>query len=154
MTAWTDFVRANINAMPGATPQLRMKACAAAYKGGKQGSGLKRGPSGSYHGEGIKRGRRKDLTGEGFFGDLWNGIKKAVKVVGPIASMIPGPVGMVAKAVTAGSKLLGNGLEAQHMPPRVKKHMRAMVGGSILQSAAQAEKFGYDSVMQALKTMS
>ena len=33
MTAWTNFVRDNINSMPGTTPQQRMKACATAYRG-------------------------------------------------------------------------------------------------------------------------
>lgn len=180
------MVRANINSMPGSTPQPRMRACAAAYKSGKRGSGMQRGPAGTYHGQGVfgslfdtkeqqskrnhqkimddanarfgkgvrkRKGKGKQLEGEGFFSNLWDGIKKAVKIVGPIASMIPGPVGMVAKAVTAGSKLMGNGFESQHMPPRVKRHLRAMVGGSVLQSAAQAQNFGYDSVMQAVQSM-
>lgn len=55
------------------------------------------------------------LEGDGFFGDLWNGIKKTVgvvtKVASPILSLIPHPAAQVAAHVApAINSALGNGL--------------------------------------------
>lgn len=145
MSSYRAFVASNIRSMPGSTPQEKMRAVADAWRAQSgMGKGKKR----------VGKRTKSTQTGEGFFSSLWDGIKKAVKVVGPIASMIPGPVGTVAKVVTAGSKLLGNGLDSIHdvpMTPQVRKHLKKIVGGRVLTSASQAEKMGYQAVMDAVK---
>lgn len=43
MSPWTEFVKMHINKCPGATPQARMRACAAKYKSRRHGGGARAG---------------------------------------------------------------------------------------------------------------
>jgi hypothetical protein len=53
MSPWTEFVKMHINKCPGATPQARMRACAAKYRSRRHNGGKRAGIVGSV---GCKQG--------------------------------------------------------------------------------------------------
>lgn len=61
------------------------------------------------------------LTGSGFFDTLKRGLASFVKPAMAVASMIPGPVGMMGKVGTIGSRMLGLGAAVEGRKPTKKE---------------------------------
>lgn len=85
-------------------------------------------------------------AGGGFFDDFIGGVRKAISVITPITSWIPGPIGAVSRVVGAANRIIpGGAIKITHA------EMKRMHGGRVFESADAASKAGFDDAMEVIK---
>jgi len=123
MTTYQDFVKAHVAQMPGKSPQARMKEVAAKWRelpaSQKTSIAKPRAPS--------------VIKGKGFFTDF-------VKGVSSVLSLVPGPIGTVARVVNIGTRLFGGGVVMTQ--PQIRAVAKQMHGGRIFTTAQEAFEEG------------